>query len=139
MTEYLAQFATLKPGTYMVLTPDQKGDGYDVACVDRPDISDQIADASPTGTRVYTIRANGFVSGYQVVVPDPNSDEITVLTQHQGQHGPWYHEAVYRRAPHAKTGYVFVSKIGGHYSHTRAKRTGLPMGRPDRRQAEYAY
>lgn len=62
-----------------------------------------------------------------------DNNEIVVLCQHSGVYGPWYHRSLYRRAPHTKSGWVFVERLGGHYSAARARETGLLMQRPDNR------
>ena len=137
ISNYFEQISALNPGRHMVLPPDCRGDGYDVACAKHVDVYAAVLKAAPKGSTVSKIYASGFFCGYSIVVP--KADEIVCLTQHSGQHGPWYHEAVYRRAPETKTGYLFVCKLGGHYNRRRATATGLPMGRPDRRNPKYAY
>ncbi len=134
---YLAQFTALESGTHMVMPPDCTGSGYDIACQPREDLSAEILAACPAGSTVDAIRANGFLCGYRVVVPE--AGEVVALVQHSGSFGPWYHRSVYRRDPATKSGYVFIASLGGHFNGRRAKQAGLPIGRPDRRLPQYAY
>jgi len=131
--ELLSQISGLSAGTYMFGTPDQRGDGFDIACAPHVDIAEQIKAAMPTGSVLHKIYANGFLCGYQVIVPE--ADEIIANCQHPGAWGPWYHLSVYRKAPTTKTGYVFVREIG-NCGRGDAR---YPFGRPDRRSHAYAY
>lgn len=140
INDYINQIACLEAGVHLVLPPDCRGDGHDVACLPREDLAESIRRALPVGGMVDTIRANGFVCGYQISIPGPDNDEIVCLCQHSGSHGPWYHQSLYRRSPETASGYVFVERLGGHYNDRRARESGLPIGRPDRRSGGvYAY
>lgn len=125
--EYLSQIANLQAGEHMIQTPDQRGDGYDIACAVHddslePQIREIVTAKRGSVSRLY---ASGYFCAWVIRIPADN--ETVVLTQHSGSWGPWYHCARYKRTASGAWKYV---ESWGHYSHAAAKALGLPFGRP---------
>lgn len=97
----------------MIQTPDQRGDGYDIAVAPHVDAYDELLSALDaagiTGALVEKIYASGALCAYWLQVPA--ADEVIRNCQHPGAWGPWYHLSLYRRNP--KTGkWRFVEELG---------------------------
>lgn len=67
-TMFLEKLSKLEPGTHRVLPPDCRGDGYDIPCVAREDLTDAILSRLSAGSTVNRWYANGFLCAYEIRV-----------------------------------------------------------------------
>jgi hypothetical protein len=127
--KYLEMISTLSAGRHIIQTPDQRGDGFDIACAAHdtsllPTIKSLVAQRGGT---VSTLYASGFACAWIVTIPEPDSEQLR-LCQHPGAWGPWYHVSRYVKTATGK--WRFAEELYNVGNYDKAKATGLEFGRP---------
>jgi hypothetical protein len=129
-TSYLAIVSNLTAGRHILQTPDQSGNGYDIACAnhDTSLFGHIKAIVAAKGGTVCTLSANGYPCAWIVTIPDAATEQLR-LCQHPGAWGPWYHVSRYVLNPLSGK-YRFAEELYNVGNHKAAVATGLAFGRP---------
>lgn len=85
-TAYLGMIANLEPGHHFVQTPDQRGDGYDIACAKHDlSLTDQIiALIEARNGSVDQLLAYGYPCAYIIDIPEALPTVTRIVTRCKG-------------------------------------------------------